>query len=52
NAVSSLVRLVIRFAPLGIFGLVAVTIADSGFEALRQYGLLLMVLVGCMLMVA
>ena len=52
NAVSSLVRLVIRFAPLGIFGLVAVTIADSGFEALRQYGLLLMVLVGCMLVVA
>ena len=52
NAVSSLVRLVIRFAPLGIFGLVAVTIADSGFDALRQYGLLLMVLVGCMLVVA
>src|SRR5690606_29347525 len=52
NAVSSLVRLVIRFAPLGIFGLVAVTIAESGFEALRQYGLLLIVLVGCMLVVA
>ena len=44
NAVSSLVRLVIRFAPLGIFGLVAVTIAESGFDALRQYGLLLIVL--------
>jgi serine/threonine transporter len=52
NAVSSLVRLVIRFAPLGIFGLVAVTIAESGFDALRQYGLLLIVLVGCMLVVA
>jgi serine/threonine transporter len=52
NAVSSLVRLVIRFAPLGIFGLVAVTIAESGFDALRQYGLLLLVLVGCMLVVA
>src|SRR5690606_8517406 len=44
GAVSSLVRLVIRFAPLGIFGLVAATIAESGFEALRQYALLLMVL--------
>lgn len=52
GAVSSLVRLVIRFAPLGIFGLVAATIAESGFEALRQYALLLMVLVGCMLLVA
>lgn len=51
-AVSSLVRLVIRFAPLGIFGLVAATIAESGFEALQQYALLLMVLVGCMLLVA
>ena len=52
NSVSSLVRLVIRFAPLGIFGLVAVTVAESGFDALRQYGLLLIVLVGCMLAVA
>ncbi|HRK85348.1 serine/threonine transporter SstT [Alcaligenes sp. SDU_A2] len=52
GAVSSLVRIVIRFAPLGIFGLVAVTIAESGFEALRQYALLLLVLVGCMLLVA
>ncbi len=52
DAVSSLVRLVIRFAPVGIFGLVAATIADSGFDALRQYGVLLLLLVGCMLVVA
>lgn len=52
DAVSSLVRLVIRFAPIGIFGLVAATVADSGFDALRQYGVLLLLLVGCMLVVA
>ena len=30
DAVSQIVRLVIRFAPLGIFGLVAATLANSG----------------------
>jgi len=52
DAVSSIVRLVIRFAPLGIFGLVAATLGDSGLEALLGYGHLLMVIVGCMLFVA
>ena len=31
NAVTSLVRLVIRFAPMGIFGLVASILATTGF---------------------
>jgi serine/threonine transporter len=43
---------VIRFAPLGIFGLVASTLATSGFGALLGYAHLLAVLIGCMLFVA
>ncbi|UZE16269.1 serine/threonine transporter SstT [Pseudomonas sp. B21-054] len=52
NGVTVIVRLVIRFAPLGIFGLVASTLATSGFGALLGYLHLLSVLIGCMLFVA
>jgi serine/threonine transporter len=52
DAVSSLVKVVIRFAPLGIFGLVGATLAESGLGALIGYGQLLAVMVGCMLFVA
>ncbi|AWY40169.1 serine/threonine transporter SstT [Pseudomonas putida] len=52
NGVTGIVRMVIRFAPLGIFGLVASTLATSGFGALIGYAHLLAVLLGCMLFVA
>ncbi|ONH49569.1 serine/threonine transporter [Pseudomonas cedrina] len=52
NGVTLIVRVVIRFAPLGIFGLVASTLATSGFGALLGYAHLLVVLIGCMLFVA
>ncbi|MBS7560553.1 MULTISPECIES: serine/threonine transporter SstT [Pseudomonas] len=52
NGVTVIVRVVIRFAPLGIFGLVASTLATSGFDALLGYLHLLAVLIGCMLFVA
>ena len=52
NGVTLIVRVVIRFAPLGIFGLVASTLATSGFDALLGYAHLLVVLIGCMLFVA
>ena len=52
DAVSAIVRWIIRFAPLGIFGLVASTLAETGFGALLGYLKLLAVLVGCMLFVA
>lgn len=52
DAVSRIVRVVIRFAPLGIFGLVANTLAESGIGALLDYAHLLTVIVGCMLFVA
>ncbi|WP_116475492.1 serine/threonine transporter SstT [Zobellella maritima] len=52
NGVSSIVKCVIRLAPIGIFGLVASTIAETGFEALWGYGQLLSVLLGSMLIIA
>ncbi|MBM7060612.1 serine/threonine transporter SstT [Pseudomonas sp. UL073] len=52
SGVSLIVKLVIRCAPLGIFGLVAATLAESGLGALLGYLHLLAVLLGCMLFVA
>ena len=52
NAVTFMVKLVIRFAPIGIFGLVSSTLATTGFSTLWGYAQLLVVLVGCMLLVA
>ncbi|EOL8964935.1 serine/threonine transporter SstT [Cronobacter dublinensis] len=52
DAVTFMVKLVIRFAPIGIFGLVASTLASTGFDTLWGYAQLLVVLVGCMLLVA
>ncbi|PTS83762.1 serine/threonine transporter SstT [Pseudomonas sp. HMWF032] len=52
DGVTSIVKLVIRLAPLGVFGLVAATLAESGMSALLDYLHLLLVLVGCMLFVA
>ena len=52
NAVSSVVRWIIRFAPLGIFGLVLTTIVVEGFKGIYQYVHLLAVLLGAMLVVA
>nr|MBO2511085.1 serine/threonine transporter SstT [Gammaproteobacteria bacterium] len=52
NGVTLVVRVVIRCAPLGIFGLVAATLAESGLDALLGYAHLLAVLLGCMFFVA
>lgn len=52
DAVTNLVRAVIRLAPLGIFGLVSSTIATTGFDVLSSYLHVLFVLIGCMLFVA
>ncbi|NGO90271.1 MAG: serine/threonine transporter SstT [Halomonas sp.] len=52
NAITRIVTLVIRLAPIGIFGLVAGTLAESGMQALLNYAQLLGVIVGCMLFVA
>ena len=52
DAVSKIVTWVIRFAPLGIMGLVFNSITTNGIGSLISYGRLLAVLVGCMLIVA
>lgn len=52
EAVSTVVKWIIRFAPLGIFGLVSSTIAETGFGALAGYAKLLAVLLGCMAFIA
>ena len=52
NGVTKIVHLVIRFAPIGIFGLVTSTFADTGFAAILGYSHLLVVLLGCMFFIA
>lgn len=49
DAVSQVVRWVIRFAPLGVMGLVFDAIATSGIEALKRYAGLIILLVAVML---
>lgn len=50
--VEYVVRLVIRLAPFGVFGLVASVVANTGVESLLSYVKLLTVLIGCMVFVA
>jgi serine/threonine transporter len=52
EAISSIVKLVIRFAPLGIMGLVANTVATTGFDTLGEFSHLVLVLLGSMLIMA
>ena len=51
-AINHVIKFVIAFAPIGIFGLVAVTFADSGLATLNSYAHLLAVLLGTMAFVA
>lgn len=52
NAITDAVRWIIALAPIGILGLVAHTIATTGFAALQDYAKLLAVLLSCMLFIA
>lgn len=52
NCISAIVTVVIRFAPIGIFGLVSNTFAETGFDALASYSHLLAVLLGSMAFIA
>ncbi|GAK86343.1 sodium/dicarboxylate symporter [Vibrio ponticus] len=52
HGVSQIVRFIIRLAPFGIFGLVASTLATTGFSALAGYAHLLAVLLGAMAIIA
>lgn len=52
EAVSQVVRRIIGFAPIGVFGLVLTTIILEGFDGIGRYAQLLAVLVGAMAFVA
>jgi serine/threonine transporter len=52
DAVTHIVRIVIRLAPIGIFGLVAGNLAESGMSALGDYARILTVLLSSMLIMA
>ncbi|MCO1603153.1 serine/threonine transporter SstT [Desulfosporosinus nitroreducens] len=52
DAVTKMVRWVIKLAPLGIMGLVFDAIATNGIEALFSYVQLLVLLLGCMFFIA
>ncbi len=52
DAVIFIIRIIIRFAPIGIFGLVASTVAKTGLGTLLEYLQVLLVLIGTMLFVA
>ncbi len=52
DAVVAIVRVIIRFASIGIFGLVASTIAVTGLKTLAEYLHIVLVLAGTMLFIA
>ena len=52
ESISTVVRWVIQCAPFGIMGLVFSTVSESGLHIFTTYGRLLLLLVGCMLLVA
>ena len=52
DAVSQAVRWIINLAPFGIMGLVFYSVSTNGLEIFTEYGKLLLLLVGCMLVVA
>lgn len=51
EAISRVVLVIINFAPFGVLGLVYTSVTASGLEAFRDYGKLLILLVGCMLFI-
>lgn len=52
EAVTKAVRFVINLAPFGILGLVFTAVSTSGLAIFTEYGKLLLILVGCMLIAA
>ncbi|ABM24354.1 MULTISPECIES: serine/threonine transporter SstT [Shewanella] len=52
HGISQMVRFIIRLAPIGIFGLVAATFAETGFAAIAGYAQLLAVLLSAMAIIA
>ena len=51
NGLSKVVTWIINFAPFGIMGLVFDTVSNNGMSVFKEYGKLLMLLVGTMLFI-
>ncbi len=51
QVVTMIIRTIIQFAPLGIMGLIYNTVSTNGLEIFAEYGALILLLVGCMLIV-
>lgn len=49
NAISAIVRGIISFAPFGVLGLLYSTLSTTGFSIFADYGKLIALIVGCML---
>ena len=52
DAISQIVRWIINLAPFGIMGLVFANVSENGLDIFSQYGKLLVLLVGTMLLMA
>lgn len=48
NAISRVVKGIIELAPFGIFGLIYKSVSENGIGVFKDYGSLLLLLVGCM----
>ena len=52
DAIATVVRWIISFAPFGIMGLVYASVAENGPEIFLEYGQIILILVGCMFFIA
>lgn len=52
HGISTIVKIVIKLAPIGILGLVANTVATTGFSTIGEYGHLVAILLSAMLIIA
>lgn len=52
EAITRVVRWIINLAPFGILGLVYTSVSTSGLEIFTSYGAIILLLVGCMLLIA
>lgn len=52
HAFTSIVKYIIRLAPLGVFGLIAYTVANTGFKVLADYTQIILLLLGSMAFIA
>lgn len=52
EAITRVVRWIINLAPFGILGVIYTSVSTSGLEIFTSYGAIILLLVGCMLLIA